>query len=556
MSAGERVAGRPAPARVLAERVAAVVAVLGALLVAGLGLTIYLGDGSYFLGEASVVLSLDGLSVVETFTGNLLAGGQYFPRVYLLAIRGVRAIFGDTTWATRLLPQLFFLAATVLWMRLLLLRFRRRPTVLVLGVTLLVATATWPIYGAAVKQYTFDAFWVLLLFSVPEGVLEASLRNGQRRGRIVAIALPVALSYTYGVALLARVLGWWVYGARRSGLRVDPRSAATLAASFVGLSCVLWLTDLRHTTGQDGLFLFWRSCILPAPPGESLALLDRFLLGWYEGHVEFMRRTYLPVAVRVALYGALALGVARIVGSVLRRPKPAESSDDERGDRWGSRSVGCLAGVAGAIATSFVLDYPLCSGRLLLYVLWFQQMLLLEGVDQVLCWAARSRAASVAASLAVVALVAVMAVTAVGSMRDLLARVPIEDLRPQLGRLRTAPDLPVIVTSCMEYQVQTLPEGLGMSRVIVQPSQGTMPALPVGEEVWVIHSRLFRGRCQDIHRQFVAVTSDATPRGPVDRGAEVLVYRTRLLRPAEVEEQLEELRRRSRRRARSRAGDP
>ena len=74
-----------------------------------------------------MVLSLDGAPALETFSGELAGGGQNFPRFYLLLIRGVRALLGPETWATRLLPFLSFLAATFLWMRLLVVRFGARP---------------------------------------------------------------------------------------------------------------------------------------------------------------------------------------------------------------------------------------------------------------------------------------------------------------------------------------------------------------------------------------------------------------------------------------------
>jgi hypothetical protein len=240
-----------------------------------------------------------------------------------------------------------------------------------------------------------------------------------------------------------------------------------------------------------------------------------------------------------------------------------------RNGSWGGRSAGCLAGVVGAISTSFLLDYPICSGRLLLYVLWFQQMLILEGVDALLTAAARhgrlaggrERLFAAGAGTALVMLIAVVLLAGVRSYRDLLQRVPIEDVRPQLGKLQTAPDLPVIVTSCMEYQIRTLPEGLQMERVLWQPFEGGFPpSMPHGEDVWIIHSRLFRGFCQVVHDQFAALTSDA-PRGPVVRGEEVLVYRTHLLTLEEAKqkkdrEHQEAVRRKlERKRRRSDSGD-
>lgn len=514
------------------SRSSAFIAVVGAALVGAVGLRIYLADGSFFHGEASVVLSFEGLSILETFQGNLLGGGQSFPRAYLLAIRVVRMVLGDYTWATRLLPQAFFLAATVLWCRLLYLRFRSSPPVVLLGVVLLIATVTWPIYGAAVKQYTFDVFWVMVLFSVPDRVLDTSLRSGRRRLSLLMLVVPVAFSYTYGIALLARWLGWYAYSWRRDGFHLDHRSTALAIASFGTFAGVLWLTDIRHTLGQDSLFIFWEKCILPLPPRESLALLDRFVLGWYEGRVEFVGVRELPLAIRVALHLAFALGVARMVSTIAPRTLGSEIALD-----WGSRSVGALAGVSGAIASSFVLDYPICSGRLLLYTVWFQHMLILEGIDFVLAAARRAggesgRRRSAYHGTALIGSLAVtvtLGFTAFHLHRDLLARAPIEDVRPQLEKLATAPELPVVVTRCMDYQIQTLPEGLGMEEVIVRPFAGGGEPLPLGQEVWIIHSLLFPGMCQLEHQHFMALTSDATPKGKSLAGEKVIVYRTRLL---------------------------
>lgn len=524
--------------------------VAGFLVVVVQGLRIYLADGSYFLGEASVVLSLDGLSAAETFQGKLLGGGQNFPRLYLLAIRGVRLLLGDSTWATRLLPQLLFLAGTFLWVRLLFMRFRSRPLVVLLGVLLIAAVPTWPIYSAAVKQYSFDTFLALLLFSVPERWLDDALGEGRGRGRLPWLVLPTLLSFTYGVALLARVLGWWAFGLRRRGARVDGPAAAIVGGGLVALSGLLWLTDIRHTLTQDTLFEFWEQCTLPAPPGEALRILDRFFLGFYEGRVEFVAEQALPLPAHAALLVLLLVGAGRIAGSILR-PRDEGAPGASAPPAWGSRSVGCLAGIVGTIGTSFVLDYPLCPGRLLLYVLFMQQMVLLEGVDALLGAAdgldrrRGTRLAGRGAALAVMALALVVGRAALHSARELVARTPIEDLRPQLAKLRTAPELPVIVTACMERQVRALPEGLGMERVVLQSLRGWVP-LPWGEDVWVIHSRQFPGICHAIHERWIGMTTDA-PRDRPSPGNTVLVYRTHLLTPKQMVEQAERRARKERR---------
>ncbi len=530
-----------ASAHPLTHRVAASIATIGGLVVVAQGLRILLADGSYFDSEAAVVLSLDGLGAVETFQGKLLGGGQNFPRVYLLFIRAVRELLGDSTWATRLLPQLFFQAATLLWMRLLYRRFRDEPVVLLLGVLLLAAAPTWPIYSAAVKQYSFDTFWVLLLFSAPERWLDDALRRGERRGRLLWLVLPVAVSFTYGVALLARLLGWWVFGARREGLGVNVRTVGMVAFAFAMGSGLIWVSDLQHTVTQGTLFLFWKECTLSASPGDTLGILERSFLGFYQGPVEFLPIRAFALPVRAGLLVLIAGGVASVLRSVVARDGRAPTS-------WGSRSLGCAAGVAGVIATSYVLDYPLCAGRLLLYVLWFQQMLILEGAAAALAGARRLderaggvRVPSYAALAGAVLLAGVLAFRAFSAAGDLLDRIPVENLRPHRAKLDSAPELPIVVTECMHRQVRTLPEGLGDRQVVIRDWRGEQPPLPLGEEIWVVHSLRRPDICLGIHEWFRMLTSDAPPFSPPNP-EKVLVYRTRVLTAEELSERAREAR--------------
>src|SRR5689334_6189580 len=75
---------------------------VGAVIVAGVGR--YLRTPSFWLDEAFIAVSLRNPSAHSIFAPLLY--GQYFPRVYLLAISGVREITGYQIWALRLLPTL------------------------------------------------------------------------------------------------------------------------------------------------------------------------------------------------------------------------------------------------------------------------------------------------------------------------------------------------------------------------------------------------------------------------------------------------------------------
>ena len=80
----------------------------------------YLHQPSFWLDEAFVAVSLKTSSIQTIFAR--LEYGQYFPRLYLLAIAALREAFGYRIWSVRLLPFLCFVTATVLWAKMLLQR--------------------------------------------------------------------------------------------------------------------------------------------------------------------------------------------------------------------------------------------------------------------------------------------------------------------------------------------------------------------------------------------------------------------------------------------------
>ena len=83
-----------------------VIAVASGLLMLALGANQLAKDGSFWIDEASVALSLLELSPGELF--GRLVGGQSFPRFLLLAIDGLVGLFGYETLVARALPHLFF----------------------------------------------------------------------------------------------------------------------------------------------------------------------------------------------------------------------------------------------------------------------------------------------------------------------------------------------------------------------------------------------------------------------------------------------------------------
>ena len=526
------------------EQLSRWIAWLGGIGIASVGASLFLQDGSYFLDEASVVLSFEDRGVIESFLGPLSGGGQNFPRFYLLFIRGVRAVLGPDTWSTRLLPFLCFLGATVLWMRLFLLRFRRRPELVLLGLVLLAMAPSWWLYAAVVKQYSLDVFVTLAVLSAPDRLLDDILGRRKRLGWGLALIAPVLLSYVYPVALMARVSGWVAWRLRR-GIRLDVLAGVLFAGVFALALGVLFWTDLQHTIGRPVLVKLWGECILSEKPDAAVEILRRFFASWYVGPAEFLVHPKLPATGVWLLLGSLAAGGVRVALSLVRVREP------EGEDLWGSRSAVCLAGVVGVIATSWLLAYPICAGRTTLFAFFFQQLLLLEGIEWLEEAAGPRRVFQGVVGLVLGFLTFAGGHTAWEVLDRVRAVAPVEDVRPLLERIPEDTKDPVIVTACMARQIRTLPEGLGDRRVIYLPPSDWRPLLPRGREIWVIHSRLITLVCKRIRLGLEAMTKGFDhPDQPKGRA---VVYHTRVLTHEEMRRRLEvhrALKRRAEREAR------
>ncbi len=103
-------------------------------VVLGLGLQRFLEDGSLWIDEAFIAITVKNASALDLF--GPVGMGHSFPRVYLLAIHGLTQTLGYETWVLRLLPFLFFALATGLWFRLLFNRLSAFPVLMVLALFL------------------------------------------------------------------------------------------------------------------------------------------------------------------------------------------------------------------------------------------------------------------------------------------------------------------------------------------------------------------------------------------------------------------------------------
>ena len=440
------------------------------------GVIRYAEQPSFWLDEAFVAVSLRSPTLHTIFAQ--LEYGQFFPRIYLAAIAALREIFGYTIWALRLLPFLSFILATLLWARLLARRSQIFAALNLIAAALLIGAGFWLDQAIQLKQYTFDVLLALIPFLISDDRLTRTLSSGARRWLLIIFALPCLLSYTYPMALGARLLGWYLYRGWRAGWRIDILSALTFASAVTLALVCMWATDLRFNFKDLASYqAYWSDCVLSSAFDSSAAsglrLIAKFLWGWH-GRQPLVTAGLVPLQI---------VGVCRVVSRLKNRE---ESRDDSS---WGSRSVGSLVLLAGVIAASALLSYPICAGRVVLFTQVHTQILALEGALLILT----SRRNQKAALVILYSFAAVLAFHSVREYVRFIRSEPAENLRPL--RAMIDPDIANIawVHSCSVAQVRSLPDGLPVERVLM----GTGERPQQGEKIWVIWTHLGNKDCRE-----------------------------------------------------------
>ena len=439
------------------------------------GLMRYARQPSFWLDEAFVAASLRDPTPDTIFAQ--LEYGQFFPRIYLFAIAALREMFGYTIWALRLLPFLSFILASILWARLLSRRAQPFATLNLMAGALLVGASFWLDQSIQLKQYTFDVLLALIPFLTGDQRLTESLASGKRRWLLIILALPCLLSYTYPMALGARVLGWYLYRGRREGWRLDTLSALIFAVAVAVALAGIWTTDLRYNFKDLASYqAYWGDCILSSAFDRSaergFRLIAKFLWGWH-GRQPLVTAFLVPLQIA---------GVWRVA----TRLKNGEESGDDAA--WGSRSAGSLVLLAGVMAASALLAYPICAGRVVLFTQAHTQVLALEGALFILTFRAGRKAV-------VVFFYLFLAVLVFHSLREyarFIRSEPAENLRPVRAMIDPGVASTAWVHSCSVAQVKSLPDALPVEHVLF----GQYERPQRGEKTWVIWTHLGNEDCR------------------------------------------------------------
>ncbi len=464
----------PEQTEIVSGRSSAWIAAVATLVLGAIGLERLLEDASFWVDEAIVAESLRDLPLRELF-GPLGAGGNSFPRFYMLFIYGLKTLFGYQTLVLRTIPFLFFLAATYFWLRLLFSRLQAFPLLIGLAFLLNLMPTSWFAYSSMLKQYSFDVFLSVLIFTLPDRIYARCMREEGNFWLRIALTLPCALSYTYALVFWSRLGGWYIGELGRQRYRLSRSGSLGILLLSFFFSVVLWFTDLRFM--GDSVFGWWAGCTLGHNWNATGTLLGKFALGWYSGLQEFPIEGGLPKWLLGSFKIVFLIGLFQVVKSIFNRPLRRMPAN------WGSRSLGAFCLIGALLFASLLIDYPICSGRLTLFVLLPLQILLFEGFVAIHFWLGEYRhlkLPSLALGLAWLLMVAPFATG--DALRFVGSHAP-DDIRPLLARIDSDNRLSIHVMPCMWQSVRALPGDLSEFEVVYM-SPGY--SIPWGQEVLVL----------------------------------------------------------------------
>lgn len=405
--------------------------------------------------------------------------GLYFPRLYMCVIALFREIFGYKIWTLRLLPTMCFIVGTCFWLRLLSKRAGSFVSLNILSGVIVLGSSFWLDQSIQLKQYTFDVLFAFVPFLVDDIFFDGALGEGKNRLKLIALVLPCALSYTYPIALLARVIGWYLYYGKRKTWRLNSGAVLSLILAILAGLTSIYFTDHRYNLRDQNVYAgIWNDCIIHVAdnPATSLRLIANFLWGWHHG-----RFMLLVVAVVLPLQ---VLGVYWIV------KKMADKKSVIPDCAWGSRTLGSIVLLGGTILASAVAGYPICTGRLVLFTQVHTQILILEGALFILTfWNSRKLA-----QLFLFGSIFLIGIYSVHRYIEFVKEPPPENLTQILPLINPESSDTVWVHPCSQGQVKSLPDPLPVQQVITK----TKNRLPEsGKKVWILWAHLSDGACKE-----------------------------------------------------------
>jgi len=218
-------------------------------------------DRSFWLDEATLMENLMARSPHGILFGGALSGTQQFPKIYLALIDGVVRTMGFTTFAARLLPLGFGLAAFAVWLWLFYERYARPETQwfpFVVSCGLLVVSCYPLAYAYEFKQYSAELFFGGAMLAL----YQTKMFSPNKRLVLLSVVGAASLLFGYSTILVSTVvcgiavleLTFWTQGAGNRKIAIIGFLVMTVLFLF------LWRIDYQFGfQGGNGAVLhdYW-----------------------------------------------------------------------------------------------------------------------------------------------------------------------------------------------------------------------------------------------------------------------------------------------------------
>ncbi len=412
----------------------------------------YYKNASFWLDEAAIAIQIRNFTLTSIFAP--LDHSQYFPRILLLIIAGIKSLLGYKTEILRFLPFLFGIIATFFW-ALILWRKSKGTEASLLAASMLIGSTFWLFYAYQLKQYSFDVLMALIPFLINDSFFENTIKKGNKKLKLVLLCVPIVLSYTYIIALCGRILGFFISKKSFSPCAYNTKSILILGVSIILFSMGLYLIDLRYNL-QINMTDYWSNCILKYRlndgPFAALKLLLNSIWGW---------QAHLPRSLTAGIALFQGIGVFGVLYGLFGKTTNSGTCD--------SKALGSILVILLSFFLSLVFIFPICCDRTTLFLQIHTQLITIRGVIVCIKQIEKINHKRRLAIFRIFLLIFIF-LNILFSGKELIrvARIEVqENIRPLIPYMDTSASDTLIVHEASYLQVSALPEPLPFKNIII-----------------------------------------------------------------------------------------
>lgn len=246
---------------------------------------------SFWADEAKLALNIRDHTFSQLISS--LDSNQGAPIGFLWLQKAIVSIFSDHEMVFRFLPLLIGILSVWVFTRLAFACSSKSGAWI--ATIFFVTSEALIYYSNENKQYIFDVFWLLVLFSLAVRLHEAEEKT--RALFLLGLLGCLALWMSHAAVLVCAALGVALCFARLRGhLSVSWLSLGLLAGAWLASFLPLLFLSLKPLMANERLHEYWQYGFMPWSPGEALVWLGDSIRALYERPGSLVPGVALPLS--------------------------------------------------------------------------------------------------------------------------------------------------------------------------------------------------------------------------------------------------------------------